>query len=107
MQHHGTSNEPEPSGYRWCPFCNELWSVARFAAICPLCEGLTLAYVGRLTYEEYSRWRRQSPLKRGVDLIETALIDGVRQVSTVFVTARSDQPAYEAIAASITRPLDR
>ena len=78
MQQYGTSNEPEPSRYRWCPFCNELWSVARFAAICPLCEGLTLAYTGRLTYEEYSRWRRQSPLKRGVDLIETALIDGVR-----------------------------
>ena len=53
MHQHGTSNEPEPGRYRWCPFCNELWSVARFAAICPLCEGLTIAYVGRLSYEEY------------------------------------------------------
>jgi hypothetical protein len=74
----GTSNESEPRRYRWCPFCNELWSAARFPAICPLCEGLTLAYVGRLSYAEYSRWRRHSPLKRGVDLIEAALIDGVR-----------------------------
>jgi len=28
MHQHGTSNEPEPGRYRWCPFCNELWSVA-------------------------------------------------------------------------------
>jgi hypothetical protein len=34
--------------------------------------------VGRISYEEYSKWRRQSPLKRGVDLIEAAFIDGAR-----------------------------
>ena len=78
MHQDGTSNESEASRYRWCPFCNELWSVARFAAICPLCEGLTLAYVGRISHEEYSKWRRRSPLKRGVDLIEAVFIDGAR-----------------------------
>ena len=93
MHQHGTSNEPEPGRYRWCPFCNELWSVARFAAICPLCEGLTLAYVGRLSHEEYSRWRRQS-----LDLIEAAVIDGVRigldhlRHSPLRSSSRSDSP---------------
>jgi hypothetical protein len=51
VHQYGTSNEPERGRYRWCPFCNELWSAARFAAICPLCEGFTLAYVGRLSDE--------------------------------------------------------
>ena len=93
MHQSGTSNDPEPGCYRWCPFCNELWSAARFAAICPLCEGLTLAYVGRLSHEEYSRWRRQS-----LDLIEAAVIDGVRigldhlRHSPLRPSSRSDSP---------------
>jgi hypothetical protein len=52
--------------YRWCPSCRELWATGRFAATCPLCDGRTLAYVGRSPYDEAVTERR----RRGPESVE-------------------------------------
>ena len=53
------SDEPERRRYRWCPSCRELWDAARFGSNCPVCDGHTLAYVGRSPHgplpEQYPR----------------------------------------------------
>ena len=78
MQQTATPSEPERGPYRWCPSCNELWAAARFDRTCPLCDGRTLAYVGRCPDDEALPGRHREPvLKRGVDLVEAALINGV------------------------------
>jgi len=73
-----TYDERERRRYRWCPSCRELWAATRFGATCPLCDGRTLAYVGRSPYDESVTDRRREPaLKRGVELVETALMTSV------------------------------
>ena len=70
--------ERERCRYRWCPSCRELWAATRFGATCPLCDGRTLAYVGRSPYDESVTERRREPaLRRGVELVEAALMTGV------------------------------
>ena len=41
------ANDHPPHRYTLCEACRELWLAARFGAICPLCEGPTIAVISR------------------------------------------------------------
>lgn len=63
------ANDHPRHRYTLCPACMELWLAARFGAICPLCDGPTIAHISRSPSEALPGQLRQPAQEGCVDIV--------------------------------------